>query len=132
MIWTFHFNLNEAIVRKGGKSLVRCSPLKLNERCEEGCWRTSIFVSISRFIYSCTSWKLMPNDLGQPGQERGNSQECGWNNASRAFKPVPYFRLNKVISPPCFRANTDNDRIVSKDAFSIFYLKPDQILLVKG
>ena len=66
MIWTFHFNLNEAIVRKGGKSLVRCSPLKLNERCEESCWRTSIFVSISRFIYSCTSWKLMPNDLGQP------------------------------------------------------------------
>ena len=35
MIWTFHFNLNEAIVRKGGKSLVRCSPLKLNERAKK-------------------------------------------------------------------------------------------------
>ena len=47
MIWTFHFNLNEAIVRKGGKSLV---------------------------IYSSTSWKLMPNDLGQPlnGKIRNN------------------------------------------------------------
>ena len=66
MIWTFHFNLNEAIVRKGGKSLVRCSPLKLNERHEESCWQTSIFVNISRFIYSSTSWKLMPNELGQP------------------------------------------------------------------
>ena len=74
MIWTFHFNLNEAIVRKGGKSLVRCSPLKLNERREESCWQTSIFVNISRFIYSSTSWKLMPNDLGQPlnGKIRNN------------------------------------------------------------
>ena len=69
MIWTFHINLNEAIAglhEKSAKSLVRCSRLKLNERREESCWRTLIFMNISRPIYSSTSWKLMPNDLGQP------------------------------------------------------------------
>ena len=68
-----------------------------------------------------------------PGQERGNSQEFGWKYASRPFKPVPYFRLNKVFPLHISDlASTDNDRIVSEDAFSIFYLKPEQILLVKG
>ena len=86
MIWTFHFNLNEAIVRKGGKSLVRCSPLKLNERHEESCWQTSIFVNISRFIYSSTSWKLMPNDLGQPlnGKIRNN---CRFEHDCQRVRP---------------------------------------------
>ena len=46
--------------------------IKLNERRKESCWRTSIFVNISRFIYSSTSWKLMPSDLGQPLKEARN------------------------------------------------------------
>ena len=101
MIWTFHFNLNEVIVRKGGESLVHCSPLKLNERREKSCWRTSIFVSISRFIYSCTSWKLMPNDLGQP-LNRKIRNNCRFehdilgNKSKRARCPGFDLRLGKA------------------------------------
>ena len=103
MIWTFHFTLNEAIVRKGGKSLVRCSPLKLNERRKESCWQTSIFVNFCRFIYSSTSWKLMPNDLGQPlyGKIRNNwrfEHDILDNKSKRARCAGFDLRLSKAVS----------------------------------
>ena len=50
----------------------------------------------------------------------------------KTFQTCILFQTKQSISPPYFRPSTDNDRIVSEDAFSIFYLKPDQILLVKG
>ena len=50
----------------------------------------------------------------------------------KTFQTCTLFQTKQSISPPYFRPSTDNDRIVSEDAFSIFYLKPDQILLVKG
>ena len=39
------------------------------------------------------------HDKGCFTQDRrgGNSQEFGWKYAPRSFKPVPYFRLNKVF-----------------------------------
>ena len=35
LVWTFHFNLNEAIVWNVGKIVALCSLFKLNERREE-------------------------------------------------------------------------------------------------
>ena len=42
------------------------------------------------------------------------------------------FQTKQSDFPSIFRHSTDNDRILSQDAFSILYLIPDQISLVKG
>lgn len=86
---------------------------KLNESCK----RTLIFVNISLSLYSCTSWKLMPNDLGQPRNGK-------IRNSCRVEHDISEYKSKRAM----FRVRTAAEIKVNSEPIKVTELKDKRLL----